>query len=110
MNIEESKFNQPEQPETSSVETEAVLMSPEEAEQLVEIWNECIRGLRIAIAETLAELKVLRQNSDIEGQELLELESEINELNQELVAQEAFVSESEEALKENKEFLDRKID
>jgi len=48
MNIEESKFNQPEQPEISSAETEAEPMSPEAVEQMLE--------------EKLSELETLKQN------------------------------------------------
>ncbi|MDO8574660.1 MAG: hypothetical protein Q7R61_00035 [bacterium] len=109
MSIGEPKFDKPEE-QGLETESEAELMSPEAAKQILENMDEYVKGLKADIEEKRKELEVLKQNPDANGNAIAELAFEIYNLEEQLGGLEIFSEEGKEVLEQGGEFFDRKVE
>ena len=111
MNFEnESKFNQQEQPETSSAETEKRLMSPEEVGEQIESLNEFVKNFKVSLVEEQDELQRLQERPNADAVEIEALKSEIQDRQKELLELEDYAAELIEALSGGEQIFDRKVE
>ena len=102
----ETPENKPEVP----VESEATIMSQEDAEKRLGEMDEYIKSLKAVVSEKQGELLTLKEKTDINRERIEQLEAEIQELQEEVSKEEEWSKEGREVLDEGGEFLDRKID